>query len=68
MLITVSRQTGSMGEEITRQLAQNTGLPLLTRDLAMSQLFPNVASKHEIHMLAESPAFFLTKSSEGLTF
>src|SRR5690606_2212910 len=27
-----------------------------------------VASAHEMHMLAESPAFFLTKSGEGLTF
>ena len=68
MLITVSRQTGSMGEEITHQLARNMNIRLLTRDMAMSNVFPDVASRHEMHMLAESPAFFLAKSSEGLTF
>lgn len=68
MLITISRQTGSMGEEITQQLAQNMNLPVLTRDMAMSNVFASVASQHEMHMLAESPAFFLTKSAEGLTF
>jgi len=68
LLITISRQTGSMGEEITQQLAQNMDLPVLTRDMAMKKVFPPVASAHEMHMLAESPAFFLTKSGEGLTF
>lgn len=68
MLITISRQTGSMGEEITQQLAQNMNIRLLTRDMAMNNVFPSVASQHEMHMLAESPAFFMAQSSEGLTF
>lgn len=68
MLITISRQTGSMGEEITQQLAQNMNIRLLTRDMAMKNVFPSVASPHEMHMLAESPAFFTAQSSDGLTF
>lgn len=68
MLITVSRQTGSLGKEITELLAQKLNQPVITRDLVMSQWFPSVASPHEIHMLTESPGFFLTTSSQGLTF
>lgn len=68
MLITVSRQTGSLGQEITEMLGQNMNLPVITRDLAMRNFFPELASQHEIHMLAESPSFFLTTAADGLTF
>lgn len=68
MLITISRQTGSLGQEITDLLGQNMDLPVINRDLAMRNVFPEVASQHEIHMLAESPSFFLTTASDGLTF
>lgn len=68
LLITISRQTGSLGEEITRQLAKNLNLPVITRDSILNQWFAEVAGKHELHMLTESPAFFLTPSSLGLSF
>lgn len=66
--ITVSRQTGSLGREITVLLAEKLGLPLITRDMVMCQWFPEVANKHELHMLAESPGFFLTPTKSGITF
>lgn len=68
LFITISRETGSLGKEITERLAQQLGLPLITRDLVMSQWLPKIASKHELHMLAESPAFFLNPASQGITF
>lgn len=68
IFITISRQTGSMGKEIAELLAQKTGLPLITRDLAITEWLPEIANKHELHMLAESPSFFLNTSSSGLTF
>jgi cytidylate kinase len=68
LLITISRQTGSLGKEITELIAQKMDMPVITRDLVMSQWFPSVASQHELHMLTESPGFFLTTSSQGLTF
>lgn len=68
MLITLSRQTGSLGEEITTLLAKKLDLPIITRDWVMNQWFPAIATKHELHMLSESPAFFLNNSSQGLTF
>lgn len=68
LFITVSRQTGSLGKEITELLAQKLDLPVITRDLAMNRWFPDIANKHELHMLSESPGFFLNPSSEGISF
>lgn len=68
MLITISRETGSLGEEITQELARRMNLPVITRDVVLKQWFTGVASNHELHMLTESPAFFQTLSSEGLSF
>ena len=68
MLITISRQTGSRGEEIAELLAQKLDLPIISRDLAISQWFPEIASPHQLMMLAESPGFYLTPTAEGITF
>jgi len=68
VLITISRQTGSLGQEITDLLAKNLDIPVLTREMAMNQWFPEVAGKHELHMLHESPAFYHTLCSQGITF
>jgi cytidylate kinase len=68
LFITVSRQTGSLGKEITELLAQKLDLPIINRDLVMSQWFPEIANKHELHMLSESPGFFLTISQQNISF
>lgn len=68
MLITISRQTGSQGKEITELLAQKLDMPIITRDWVMNEWLPEIANKHELHMLTESPGFFLSTSSQGITF
>ncbi len=68
MIITVSRQTGSLGKEIADLLAEKLNYPVITRDYAMSQWFSQIATKHELHMLEESPVFFLNLSSAGISF
>ncbi len=68
MFITLSRQTGSLGEEITALLSKKLDLPVINRDWVMGQWFPAIASSHELHMLSESPSYFLNISSQGLTF
>lgn len=68
LLITISRQTGSLGDEIAANLAQKLDVPLITRDFALRTWFPEVASKHELHMLGESPNFYTNLSSEGISF
>jgi len=68
LLITISRQTGGLGQEITDLLARNLDIPVLTREMAMNQWFPEVAGKHELHMLRESPSFYQTICSQGISF
>jgi len=68
LFITVSRQTGSFGKEIVDLLANKLDLPIISRDMVMNQWFPDFATPHELHMLGESPNFFLTTSQQGITF
>lgn len=68
MIITISRQTGSQGKEITDLLARKLKLPIIDRDMVMERWMPEVANRHELHMLRESPAFFLSLSSQGISF
>lgn len=68
LFMTVSRQTGSYGKEIVDLLAGKLDLPVITRDLVMSQWFPEIATGHELHMLSESPGFFLSQSQSGISF
>lgn len=66
--ITVSRQTGSHGYEITQQLAERLGLEVITHDLVRSTWLPEVANRHELRMLAESPSFYLNEFGTGISF
>lgn len=66
--ITVSRQTGSLGYEITQHLARRLGLEVITHDFVLNKWLPEVANSHELGMLAESPRFYLNPSGEGASF
>lgn len=66
--ITLSRQTGSLGDEIARLLSQKTSMELITHESIMSKWLPEIAGKHELHMLEESPKAYLNISSTGLSF
>ena len=66
--ITISRQAGSMGDDIAKLLAEKCEMVHITRDYVLKNWFPEIANRHELHMLSESPGYFLRKSSVGLTF
>jgi cytidylate kinase len=68
VFITISRQTGSLGRKITELLASKLELPVISRDLVINQWLPEIANRHELHMLAESPGFYLSSSAQGITF
>ncbi|MFW6007335.1 MAG: cytidylate kinase family protein [Halanaerobiales bacterium] len=67
-LITISRQTASLGDQIAEELAQRLGMKLITRDYVLEKWLSEIASKHELHMLQESSKFYNKTSSKGLTF
>jgi cytidylate kinase len=66
--ITVSRQTGSYGYEIVRSLAERFGLEVITHDFVIKKWLPDVASKHELKMLSESPGYYLNQCSTDMSF
>lgn len=66
--ITISRQDGSLGNEIAETLAKKLGMQLILRSKVISEWMPEVADKHQVHMLSESPKFFLTEFNKQTTF
>lgn len=66
--VTISRDTGSLGDEIAKLLAEKLGVLQITRDYALKNWFPEIASAHELHMLSESPGYYAKISSIGMTF
>jgi len=67
-IVTISRDTGSLGDEIAKLLAEKQGVLHITRDYALKNWFPEIASAHELHMLSESPGYYAKISSKGITF
>lgn len=67
-IITISRQDGSLGNEIAAKLAQRLNMQLIVRNKVISEWMPEIANNYELHMLAESPKFYLTQCCDGSTF
>ncbi|MFW6270332.1 MAG: cytidylate kinase family protein [Bacillota bacterium] len=67
-LITISRQTAGLGDEIAENLARKLGLKLISRNYVIENWLPQVASEHELHMLQESSKFYNRLCSENITF
>ncbi|SFN40312.1 cytidylate kinase family protein [Proteiniclasticum ruminis] len=67
-LLTFSRETGSMGDQIAKGLAHDLDISYFNREYALRNWLPEIATKHELHMLEESPGYFLKSSASGITF
>ena len=53
-VITISRQSGSMGREIAENI-KKLNIPLITRKQFLSQTLSDTLSSHELYMLEQSP-------------
>ncbi len=67
-VITISRQSGSMGREIAEQLSTKLNIPLITRKQFLSQTLSDTLSPNELYMLEQSPKSYLNISNEGITY
>jgi cytidylate kinase len=67
-IITISRQDGSLGMEIAGSLAARLNMQLIVRDRVISEWLPEIADNYELHMLGESPKFYLNSSKKGVSF
>lgn len=66
-IITISRQMGSLGDEVARALSSKLGWDLITRDLLMERFFPDIRPDQRTR-LAESAKFYLSEYKDGKTF
>ncbi|MFH5836051.1 cytidylate kinase family protein [Proteiniclasticum sp. C24MP] len=66
--VTLSRDTGSLGDEIAKGLAENLNVLHITRDYVLKNWFPEIATAHELHMLSESPGYYMKTSASGIVF
>jgi cytidylate kinase len=67
-IVTISRQDGSLGDEIAELLANRLNVELVGRKTAITGWMAEVASKYQLHMLEESPKFYLTEFMDGMSF
>lgn len=68
MIITISRQDGSLGDEIAERLSHRLGMRLIIRENVTGEWLPEVADNRELHMLGQSPKFYLHISKSGVSF
>lgn len=67
-ILTVSRQMGSLGDEIAHTLAGRLGWELITRDVVLEKIFAPVCSENELYRLRESAKYFLNPRNETETY
>ena len=61
MIITVSRQMGSLGDEVAEALSSKLNWVLLTRSDLIIRFFADVTDAQQKHMLNESAKYYLTE-------
>lgn len=66
-VITISRQMGSLGDEVASALSSKLGWELITRDRLMERFFPDASSEQRTR-LAESAKFYLSEYKDGRSF
>jgi len=67
-ILTISRQPGSLGDEIAQMLSQRLGWDLIRRDTLFGLFFSDLEGSHEYRMLMESAKRFLTTDDTGRTY
>lgn len=67
-VITISRQTASLGDEIAAELADELGVKLITRDFVIDNWLSEIADEHDLHMLRETSKYYLRTAQNGQTY
>lgn len=67
-ILTISRQNGSMGDEIAQTLADRMGWALLDREKMLELIFEPICNEKEMYRLRESAKFFLEERIANETY
>ncbi len=65
-IITISRQLGSLGDEIARALSKRLNMELIGRERAIEEFLPEEADQHLRHLLTVSPKAYLRTLPDGV--
>lgn len=67
-VLTISRQPGSLGDEIAVALSSKLGWQLITRQKILDDFLKPLADDEQFNLLSQSSKFYREKGSNGLTF
>lgn len=67
-ILTISRQMGSLGDEIADALASKLGWEVINRSQLITRFFAGMTDTREQHLLNESAKFFLNESRAQGTY
>src|SRR6056297_1004857 len=67
-ILTISRQAGSLGDEIAKNIATTRGQKLITREYIMNNWLPEVADTHDLNILKESSKYYNRQAVNGLSY
>lgn len=67
-IITISRQIGSLGDEIAVALSSKLSWDLITRSDLIDRFFADITNDRQKHLLNESAKFYLSASESGLSY
>ncbi len=66
--ITISRQAGSLGNNIAESLANTLGHKFINRRYIMENWLPEVAGKHDLNILKESSKYYNKKAVDNISY
>lgn len=67
-VITVTRNAGSYGDRISKDVASRLNCEWLDHRAIMEKFIAPIADEHTLRMLESSPKFFLSETKEGISF
>lgn len=67
-VITVTRNAGSYGDQISKDVASRLNCEWIDHHLVMEKFIAPIADEQTLRMLQSSPKFFLSETKEGLSF
>ena len=67
-VITISRQAGSLGNEVAEMLSSKLGWELIDREKILSQFMAGIAKPYELRMLSDSTKYYLNRSGKGISY
>lgn len=67
-ILTISRQMGSLGDEIAQEMARRLGWDLLDHSQLIQRFFSEGVTEQERQSLSESARYFLNSAPDGQTY